>query len=37
MSTLGSLGLASAFPYTDDVSVVVDEARHAEQLGFSTL
>ena len=34
---LGPIGLASAFPYTDDAAVVVDEARHAEQLGFSTL
>jgi probable F420-dependent oxidoreductase len=37
MTTLGPIGLASAFPYTDDAAVVVDEARHAEQLGFSTL
>jgi probable F420-dependent oxidoreductase len=33
----GSIGLASAHPYTDDAAVVVDEARHAEQLGFATL
>ena len=37
MTTLGPLGLASGFPYTDDSAVVADEARHAESLGFSTL
>jgi len=37
MTTLGPIGLASAFPYTDDATVVADEARHAESLGFSTL
>jgi probable F420-dependent oxidoreductase len=37
MTTLGPIGLASAHPYTDDTTVVADEARHAEQLGFATL
>jgi probable F420-dependent oxidoreductase len=37
MTTLGPIGLASAHPYTDDSAIVVDEARNAEQLGFSTL
>jgi probable F420-dependent oxidoreductase len=37
MTTLGPIGLASGYPYTDDSTVVADEARHAESLGFSTL
>ncbi|MCT7657570.1 TIGR03620 family F420-dependent LLM class oxidoreductase [Mycobacterium deserti] len=37
MSTPGSIGLASAYPYTDDATVVADEARHAEELGYATL
>jgi len=37
MTTLGPIGLASGYPYTDDAAVVADEARHAESLGFSTL
>lgn len=37
MTTLGPIGLASSNPYTDDASVVADEARHVESLGFSTL
>jgi probable F420-dependent oxidoreductase len=37
MVTLGPIGLASSSPYTDDATVVADEARHAEHLGFSTL
>jgi probable F420-dependent oxidoreductase len=37
MTMLGPIGLASAFPHTDDATVVADEARHAESLGFSTL
>ncbi|WP_102145823.1 TIGR03620 family F420-dependent LLM class oxidoreductase [Mycobacterium hubeiense] len=37
MTTLGPVGLASGYPYTDDATVVADEARHAERLGFSTL
>jgi probable F420-dependent oxidoreductase len=35
--TLGPIGLASSNPYTDDATVVADEAQHAESLGFSTL
>jgi probable F420-dependent oxidoreductase len=34
---LGPIGLASAYPHTDDAAVVADEARHAEGLGFATL
>jgi probable F420-dependent oxidoreductase len=37
MTTLGPIGLASGYPYTDDSAVVADEARHAESLGYSTL
>lgn len=37
MTTLGPIGLASAYPYIDDAEVVADEARHAERLGFATL
>jgi probable F420-dependent oxidoreductase len=37
MSTLGPIGLASSYPYTDDVAVVTDEAQRIEALGFSTL
>lgn len=37
MTSLGPIGLASAYPHTDDTAVVADEARHAESLGFSTL
>ncbi|MGX9788052.1 TIGR03620 family F420-dependent LLM class oxidoreductase [Mycobacterium sp. MMS18-G62] len=35
--SLGPIGLASSNPYTDDATVVADEARHAERLGYSTL
>ena len=35
--TLGPIGLASSYPYTDDVAVVTDEAQRVEALGFSTL
>lgn len=34
---IGPIGLASSYPYTDDVAVVADEAQHVESLGFSTL
>ena len=37
MTTLGPIGLASSNPYTDDATVVAEEARHVESLGFSTL
>src|ERR1700759_5012978 len=37
MSTLGPIGLASSYPYTDDASAVGDEAQRIEHLGFSTL
>jgi len=37
MTTLGPIGLASSYPYTDDVTVVADEAQRVEGLGFSTL
>lgn len=36
MITLGPIGLASSNPYTDEATVVAEEARHAERLGFST-
>jgi probable F420-dependent oxidoreductase len=35
--TLGPIGIASSNPYTDDATVVTDEAQHVESLGFSTL
>jgi probable F420-dependent oxidoreductase len=35
--TLGPIGLASSYPYTDDAAVVIDEAQRVEALGFSTL
>jgi probable F420-dependent oxidoreductase len=35
--TLGPIGLASSHPYTDDATVVADEASHVETLGYSTL
>src|SRR5689334_23719002 len=35
--TLGPIGLASSYPYTDDPAVVADEAQRIEALGFSTL
>ncbi|MBE1549757.1 putative F420-dependent oxidoreductase [Mycobacterium sp. OAS707] len=35
--TLGPIGLASSYPYTDDAAVVTDEAQRVEALGFSTL
>jgi probable F420-dependent oxidoreductase len=35
--TLGPIGLASSYPYTEDAAVVAEEAQHAESLGFSTL
>jgi probable F420-dependent oxidoreductase len=34
--SLGPIGLASSNPYTDDATVVADEARHVESLGYST-
>lgn len=34
---MSSIGLASNHPYTDDIAVVADEARHAEELGYATL
>src|SRR4051812_25312014 len=37
MTTLGPIGLASSYPYTDDATVVADEAQRIESLGFSTL
>ena len=37
MTTLGPIGLASSYPYTDDAAVVADEAQRVESLGFSTL
>lgn len=37
MSTLGPIGLASSYPYTDDGAIVADEAQRVESLGFSTL
>ena len=37
MTTLGPIGLASSHPYTDDATVVADEAQRIESLGFSTL
>ena len=35
--TLGPIGLASSYPYTDDAATVADEAQRIEALGFSTL
>jgi alkanesulfonate monooxygenase SsuD/methylene tetrahydromethanopterin reductase-like flavin-dependent oxidoreductase (luciferase family) len=37
MTTLGPIGLASSYPYTDDAAAVADEAQRVESLGFSTL
>jgi probable F420-dependent oxidoreductase len=37
MTSLGPIGLASSYPYTDDAAVVADEAQRVESLGFSTL
>jgi probable F420-dependent oxidoreductase len=37
MSTVGPIGLASSYPYTDDAAVVAEEAQRVEALGFSTL
>src|ERR1700752_3027269 len=37
MTTLGPIGLASSYPYTDDTAAVADEAQRVESLGFSTL
>jgi len=37
MITLGPIGLASSYPYTDDAAVVAGEAQRVESLGFSTL
>jgi probable F420-dependent oxidoreductase len=37
MTSLGPIGLASSYPYTDDAGVVADEAQTVEALGFSTL
>jgi probable F420-dependent oxidoreductase len=36
MTTLGPIGLASSYPYSD-AAVVADEAQRVESLGFSTL
>src|SRR4029079_8809480 len=36
MTTLGPIGLASSYLYTDDAAVVADEAQRVESLGFST-
>jgi probable F420-dependent oxidoreductase len=35
--SLGPIGLASSFPYTDDAAGVAEEARRVESLGYSTL
>ncbi|OBC06765.1 LLM class F420-dependent oxidoreductase [Mycobacterium sp. 852013-50091_SCH5140682] len=32
-----SIGLATSNPFTDDASLVADEAQHAESLGYATL
>jgi probable F420-dependent oxidoreductase len=37
MISLGPIGLASSYPYTDDAAIVADEAQRVERLGFSTL
>jgi probable F420-dependent oxidoreductase len=37
MISLGPIGLASSYPYTDDAAIVIDEAQRVESLGFSTL
>src|SRR4029453_8851357 len=37
MISLGPIGPASSYPYTDDAAVVADEAQRVESLGFSTL
>jgi probable F420-dependent oxidoreductase len=37
MISVGAIGLASSYPYTDDAAVVADEAQRIEALGFSTL
>jgi probable F420-dependent oxidoreductase len=37
MISLGPIGLASSYPYTDDAAIVADEAQRVESLGFSTL
>lgn len=37
MISLGPIGLASSYPYTDDATIVADEAQRVESLGFSTL
>ena len=37
MISLGPIGLASSYPYTDDAAAVADEAQRVESLGFSTL
>jgi len=37
MISIGPIGIASSYPYTDDAAVVADEARRVERLGFSTL
>lgn len=37
MISLGPIGIASSYPYTDDVAIVADEAQRVESLGFSTL
>ena len=34
---LQGIGIASSTPFTDDAQLVADEARHVEQLGFTTL
>lgn len=37
MISLGPIGLASSYPYTDDATVVADEARAVEDLGYTAL
>lgn len=34
---LQGIGLASSTPFTDDAQLVADEAKHVEELGFTTL
>lgn len=37
MISIGPIGLASSYPYTDDAAVVAEEAQRVERLGFATL
>lgn len=37
MISLGPIGLASSFPYTEDAACVAEETRRVESLGYSTL